>query len=137
MAETIITKRTSQSKYQQTDKGKATEKRYEQSEKGKSRRKKATRRYKKTKKGKLAEKRYRQSEKSKQNQKRYYVNHPEKVKALHAVNNAIRDGKMIRPDTFKCSCGKQAKHYHHPSYAPEHRLCVIPLCVKCHKFIHC
>ena len=144
MSETTITKKcghrnqkTHQRNYRKSDKGKATDKRYRQSEKGKISSQKGRKKFRRTEKYKLGNKRYRQTEKSKATLKRYCINNPEKVKALHAVNNAIRDGKLVRPDTFICSfCSKQAENYHHPSYKPEHHLDVIPVCIKCHNLIH-
>lgn len=62
---------------------------------------------------------------------------PEAVSAKNAVNNAIYEGKMPRVSTRQCAdCGKQAQHYHHESYAPEHWLDVVPLCASCHKMRH-
>ena len=39
--------------------------------------------------------------------------------------------------TLQCSCGQQAKHYHHhKGYTKKHWLDVIPVCTKCHSIIH-
>lgn len=56
--------------------------------------------------------------------------YPERYKAHNAVNNALRDGKIIRPD--KCEiCGSvRHLHAHHEDY--NERLAVVWLCAKCH-----
>ena len=109
--------------YWQSDKGKEVQKRYRQS-----------------KKGIVAIKRYQQSEKGKINHRRTnfreYTLHSQRIKARSAVNNAIKDGKLPRPDTLQCSCSEPAKHYHHhKGYEPEHWIDVIPICVKCHRMV--
>ena len=82
-------------------------------------------------------KKYRQSEKGKDAKKRYNARHPNQIKAEKAVSNAIRSGKLPRPDTLQCmNCFRDAKQYHHPSYAPEDRLKVFPVCVGCHIKCH-
>jgi len=129
-------------------------KKYQQTKRGKVVKRKANARYKKTEKGKAAEKRYSQSEKGKAIRKRY--RRTEKYKAIHnacieryihrnqnkhkaniTLNNAIKLGKLPRPDTLRCSCKKQAEQYHHhKGYAPENWLNVVPVCTKCHNIIH-
>lgn len=57
--------------------------------------------------------------------------------AAKAVQRAIRHG--VLPPAKECTCadcGRQAKHYHHESYAEQDRLNVTPLCVSCHKLRH-
>ena len=101
-------------------------------------------RYRRSEKGKqnniLYQRRYRITEKGKQlcsqSYKRYCTRNPEKIKAKHKVNNAIRDGKMLPACHYWCFCGKQAEQYHHPSYTPEHQLDVIPICRLCHIKLH-
>ena len=117
-------------KYDQGEKGRTTRKQYFQSDKGKAKLK----RYWQSEKGKIVLQRYQQSKKGKLNQKYYKAYHPERVKAVKAVNNAIRDGKLPQPDTLPCHyCPKLAQQYHHwHGYAPEHWLDVVPVCVKCH-----
>jgi hypothetical protein len=62
---------------------------------------------------------------------------PEKVAAQQSVMIAVRRGDLPKVKTLSCSkCGRKAQHYHHWSYAPEHWLDVIPLCVPCHKTVH-
>ena len=125
--------------YRQTEKGKATEKRYAQSQKGKANRQCAMRLYKDRhpERHKSSEKRYRQSEKKKEALKRYCARHPERAKAVQAVNNAIRAGILPRPDSLEChDCPKKAKQYHHhKGYEPEFWLDVVPVCIKCHNKI--
>lgn len=58
---------------------------------------------------------------------------PHKKYAANAVNNAIRDGKITRPDT--CThCGDKGIPIegHHWSYLEENWLDVIWLCIPCH-----
>ena len=98
-------------------------------------------RYLQTEKGKAARKRYNQSKKGKANQRRSYIQykkrHPEIIAAKVAVERAIATGKIIHFNFLQCSCGKQAKLYHHhKGYAPEHWLDVIPVCRNCHLIAH-
>ncbi len=84
---------------------------------------------------------YSQTEKGKIVQRnkvrRYKLRHPEQCKARNAVKIAIRANKLVRPDSLQClCCYKKAELYHHKSYAPKHRLNIIPLCRKCHRIIH-
>lgn len=94
--------------------------------------------YRQTEKGKVAyskgNKKYRQTEKFKAKEKRYRVRYPGKVKAVKAINNAIKGGKLPRPDTLLCHyCPKPAQEYHHwHGYELEHYLDVVPVCIKCH-----
>lgn len=119
---------------QQTEKSKLTKKAYRESEKGK----KIQHYYNVSAKHKESSKNYFQSEKGKekhrQNARIYYNRYPEKIKAHNIINNAIATGKLPRPDTLQCSCGKQAKHYHHPNYAI--KLDVIAVCIQCHQKLH-
>ncbi len=109
-------------------------KKYKQTEKGKIACRKGNLRYKKTEKGKITEKRYRQNEKGKAARKRYRLRHSEQRRAGSAIHIIVRNGKLPRPDTLKCSyCPTQAKEYHHPDYSKP--LYVLPVCIKCHKKI--
>lgn len=66
-----------------------------------------------------------------------YGNYQEHGKAHTAVGTEIRKGRMLHPSTLKChGCPKQAQLYHHESYRPEDRLCVVPLCRMCHRQHH-
>lgn len=68
---------------------------------------------------------------------RYCANNPDKRNAKNAVMHAVAKGTLPRVTARLCVvCGEQAKNYHHWSYAPEHWLDVIPVCVRCHKMIH-
>jgi len=96
---------------------------------------KSGKKYNHTKRGQFIRKIWQQSEKSKQYQKKHYIENPAKYKAYRVVNNAIRIGKLPRPDSLQCHyCHEQAREYHHhKGYAPEHWLDVVPVCAKCHK----
>lgn len=130
-----------QNRYQQSEKFKYTQNRYIQSEKGKN----TQESYRQSVKGQVAlkrgRKRYEQSTKGKEvklrNAKRYQIAHPEQNRARQVIRNAIRNGKMPRPDTLQCHyCPNKAKQYHHwHGYAPEHWLDVVPVCTKCHNKI--
>jgi len=102
---------------------------------------KSHRNYKHTPKGKAAQKRYYDSTKGKLTHRKYnidyHIKHPERNKAVTAVNHAIRAGKLPRPDSLQCHyCNNQAKQYHHwQGYAPEHWLDVVPICISCHRNI--
>ena len=56
--------------------------------------------------------------------------YPERKKASNMVNNAVRDGRLLKPD--KCEmCNKEGKlHGHHYDYSKP--LDVIWLCPECH-----
>lgn len=90
--------------------------------------------YRKTEKGKATQKRYAQSEKGKAARKDFFVFNSNHKKATHAVSNAIRAGRLPRPDTLLCHyCPEQAQQYHHHNgYAPKYWLDVVPVCAKCH-----
>jgi len=123
--------------YAQSPNGKAAIKKYRQSEKGRIASRKRIKKYHQTEKGKKtiqkARRRYYKSEKSKAYQKQWYLKHPKQLKAKHAVENAIKTGKLPKVDSLQCACGNQAAEYHHhKGYAPEHWLDVIPVCKKCH-----
>ena len=90
-----------------------------------------------TKDGIAAYKRYQQSVKGKARYKRYALRHPERIKAKKAVSNAIHRNKLQRPETLHCmDCFEQANEYHHPSYAPEDKLNLVPVCSECHRNRH-
>ncbi len=84
--------------------------------------------------------RYAKTDKVKARRKKYNRNrsieYPEKIKALSAVNNAIRKGLLPRPDSFMCTCGDVAKEYHHYlGHDKEHYFDVVPMCCICHRRI--
>lgn len=100
-------------------------------------------RYRRTQKGKESRTRQRLSEKGKAVQFRY--NEKRKLnnrdKAGTALHNAIRSGKIPHISTRQCLLSYTGEcegrmEYHHPSYAPEHWLDVIPLCKKHHVLAH-
>jgi hypothetical protein len=69
--------------------------------------------------------------------KQYRENNPEKLSAQRATQAAAKRGGIPRVKTQTCiNCQKQARHYHHWSYLPEHWLSVIPVCSECHALIH-
>lgn len=65
----------------------------------------------------------------------YNQNHPARRKAVNAVNNAVRDGQLIKPKNCQC-CGIEAKRIegHHCDYNKP--LDVMWLCDPCHKEWH-
>jgi hypothetical protein len=68
--------------------------------------------------------------------KAWELKFPERKQAATAVANAIRDGKLERPDNCEF-CGKECKpHAHHSSYAKDMQLLVTWLCISCHKETH-
>jgi hypothetical protein len=66
--------------------------------------------------------------------KAWINNNPEKRRAHHAVNNAVRDGRLIKPD--ECSrCGTRTSiQGHHRDYSKP--LDVVWVCSLCHRRIH-
>lgn len=66
-------------------------------------------------------------------QKRLRKRHPEKVSAWNAVNNAVRDGRITKPDTC-VDCGELTEsrllHAHHTDYSKP--LGIEWLCKDCH-----
>lgn len=70
--------------------------------------------------------------------KEYRDNHRKEYegacKARNAVSNAVRDGNLVRPK--RCEhCGSDGVlHGHHHDYGKP--LCVVWLCVACHRQIH-
>ena len=85
---------------------------------------------------------YRQSQKGREGQrsssKAGRKKNPQRIAAEHAVERAVKSGKLPRASTQKCIiCGKQAMDYHHnKGYAKKHWLDVIPVCRRCHTAIH-
>jgi len=123
--------------YRQTERGRAVyrkaNRKCKQTEKGKSRKK----RYRKSDKGRRAACKYastyRKTEKGKLRRKNQRIRNLHKFQAREAVRHAVRGGKLPRADALKCSCGNQAKHYHHHNgYDKAHWLDVVPICVPCH-----
>lgn len=67
--------------------------------------------------------------------KNYRKNHPTRRKAVNAVNNAVRNGVLVKPNNCQ-SCGIEAKRIegHHCDYNKP--LDVMWLCDSCHKEWH-
>ena len=63
--------------------------------------------------------------------KRWSEKYPERRKASHTLNNALRDGKVVRQPCL--ICGEYA-HAHHPNY--DQPLLVVWLCPKHHAEAH-
>ena len=114
------------SKYQSSAQGKATRQKWRKSEKGRVKRREYGRAYAATEAGKTyyAKK-----------QRKYVKRHPEKIKAVAAVREAIRIGELTRPNYCEF-CDDLAEHAHHWSYEEKHWLDVIWCCADHHRFIH-
>ena len=68
---------------------------------------------------------------------RWRKSHREIARARYAVSDAVKSGKIQRPD--KCqSCGVSCRPeaHHHKGYEKEFRLDVLWLCGPCHRRIH-
>lgn len=81
---------------------------------------------------------YRKSEKGRkmtyQMLKRQREKYPEKFKARHAVNYAVKTGKLLKPKTCQ-DCSKESRiEGHHDDYTRP--LDVLWLCPRCHKAKH-
>ena len=132
--------------HSQTPKARAYQKRFRESERGRQYNLMRQKEYRQTGKYTANHKKYNQkyyqSEKGKkaqrQGQARHRLLYPDKMKAINAVNNAIRYGKLARPDTQPCLyCPKPAQQYHHhKGYTKEYWLDVVPACRKCHRKLH-
>lgn len=56
-----------------------------------------------------------------------------KIKARYAVSNALRDGKITRPNQCSdCHKNRKVQAHHFLGYAPAHWLDIKWLCKKCH-----
>lgn len=65
--------------------------------------------------------------------KKWLEQNQHKRKAHYAVGNALRDGKLFKPDICEhCGTSERKIQGHHWSYEPEHWLDVIWLCTACH-----
>lgn len=68
---------------------------------------------------------------------RYKENNPEEIKARQVLNNAVRDGKILRPEScIRCNSTRRIQGHHYLGYAPEHHFDVMWFCESCHKTIH-
>lgn len=68
-----------------------------------------------------------------QSKNKWTIKNQHKRDAHYVVNNAVRDGKLIKPNSC-VKCGKtDCKIYgHHWSYLPEHHLDVLWVCSSCY-----
>ena len=64
--------------------------------------------------------------------RQYYINHPGRRKANIALNNAVRDGRVIRH--LCLHCGDTETEGHHPDYSRP--LDVVWLCKPAHDQLH-
>lgn len=104
----------------------------------------STKRYRKTEQGKLARikegRRYRQTHPDLVSavSKRWRKKNAEKPPATAAVNNAVRAGRLSKPDA--CSvCGQYNQHlhgHHYLGYNKSHWFDVLWVCAQCHHNIH-
>ena len=94
------------------------------------------RRYRATAKGKACYRRWNQGLKASIAARRYEKQHPNRLKATRTVRKAVVQGILPPVNTLTCSCGKQARHYHHHSYDQKYWLDVIAVCPQCHKKLH-
>lgn len=91
--------------------------------------------------GKARYARYRATEHYKQYaKKRYETMDTNKKKARYTVHNALRDGKLVRPDyCSRCKVKNWSdkrsmiEAHHYKGYQPEFWLTVQWLCTNCHK----
>ena len=61
----------------------------------------------------------------------------DKQRAHNAVGRAILRRELPPIASCEClACGDRADFYHHPSYAPQDWLRVVPLCGSCHGLLH-
>jgi hypothetical protein len=66
-----------------------------------------------------------------------YALDPSPFRARSAVSAAVMRGNLPNISSLECArCHRQAVQYHHPSYHPNDRLNVIPLCGSCHALTH-
>jgi hypothetical protein len=92
-------------------------------------------RYSQTEAGKASERRRSQKparkEYIRQNAKKWAEKYPEKRSAHHKLNNAVRDGRIDKPDACsRCGESDSVIHGHHEDYSKP--LDVVWLCVSCH-----
>lgn len=116
-------RRTARARYQRSTVGKATRARYARTPRAREVHRAANARYNASSDGRVARARY--------DRHRHY-RFPERIKAIEVVNNAVRDGRLVRE---ACEvCGAQPAEAHHDDYSkPLH---VRWLCPLCHKGLH-
>jgi hypothetical protein len=102
----------------------------------------ALRRFRRSPKNVASQRRYLKSSGGRKTRRkielRYAQANRDKRRAKRAVAHAVRRGRLPRAKNLPCfECiERDAQHYHHPSYEPEDRLKVIPLCSCCHHHLH-
>ena len=64
----------------------------------------------------------------------YRKKHPERYRAQNAVNNAVRDGRLKKPEACEVCNTPGLIHAHHHDYSRP--LDVVWVCVKCHRDLH-
>lgn len=62
--------------------------------------------------------------------KAWRLKYPERYHAHTVLNNAVRDGKIIKPDACEICGSKSHIHAHHEDYSMP--LLVVWLCARCH-----
>ena len=73
-------------------------------------------------------------ESRRKNDKNQRAKHPERIKAVNALNHAVRDNKIIRPDFCEHCDEKKFVEGHHADYSKH--LDVAWLCLECHTELH-
>ncbi len=77
---------------------------------------------------------YQKTDIAKANRRKHVLSNPHQDFARSAINNAVRTGRLPRPDSLACSeCGGPAKQYHHHNgYELMQVYDVVPVCIDCH-----
>jgi len=66
--------------------------------------------------------------------KRHQSKYPDRRRARYMVVNAVRSGRLIKPDACeKCLRVRKVQSHHHLGYSLEHALDVQWLCIRCHR----
>lgn len=69
-------------------------------------------------------------------QRRYAARHKEKIVAQHRLQEAVKHGRVVRPDYCEQCGSDQPQAHHHRGYAPEFWFDVQWLCASCHTKEH-
>jgi hypothetical protein len=91
---------------------------------------------------KTSQLRYRHSEKGRAylRKERFFLKifHPNRYAARKTVARAVEHGRLQPAKTKKCSCCNQKaeEYHHHKGYEESNWLDVIPVCKKCHRYLH-
>jgi len=115
--------------YKTTEKHRSYQKAYSKTKRGFETQRRASAKYYQSEKGKLCRRIASQN---------FRKNHPDRTKARSKVNEAIKTGRIPRPDSLQCyRCDNPAKQYHHHlGYRKKHWLDIRAVCVSCHTEIH-